>query len=212
MRSSRRAGTLLLGLLLAVPLGAAAQEKPSPIRRLGKTVTQYKDGTIQVVASTKWLNAHMDEPWTVIEVAMRAVTGKSVRIDREDVQLAFPGGIALNLPTQKRMAEGVKDVRWLLHKVDITREPVDGYFPGALRFDRLGFFSIPGQDVTFDQVSVNRENAAWGDLFFDAPDGKFPPGNYALLIHNKDVDAEIRFTLPAKPWPEPKGDDKTVPW
>lgn len=201
---------VLLAAACAAP--ARAGSTKDPVRRLGKTVTQYRDDVVQAVLGTRWAAAHhAEDRWTFFELALRAGGGKPVVIDREDVSLTFPDGTKVNMPSQKRMAEGVKDVRWLMQKAAVSRDPIDGYFSGVSGSQRLGFFAVPGEAITFDEVTVNRELMAQGDVFFESPTGKFPPGDYVLSIENKQVRIELPFSLPARDWPEKKGDG-TVAW
>lgn len=200
---------LLATLAVAVPATAAGTGK---VRRAGKTVTEYKDDKVHVIVGYRWASAHLDEAWTFFEVALRATSGKAVDVDREDVSLTMPDGTRVNLPTQKRMSEGVKDVRWLLQKAAVSRDPIDGYFPATRVVQGLRFFVVPGEATTYDRVEVSREVVAQGDLFFESPTGKFPPGEYLLGIRNKQVEIEIPIRLPAPDWRGTEKDAKSVSW
>ncbi|KAA0253774.1 hypothetical protein FBQ97_18380 [Acidobacteria bacterium ACD] len=203
---------LLLPVLAATVAVAAEAPAAAKLRRPGKTVTEYKDGKVHVVVSYRWANGHLEDRWTFFEVALRSTSDKAVDVDREDVSLTLPDGSRLNLPSQKRLAEGLTDVRWLMQKAALSRDPIDGYFPGTRRTQELRFFTIPGEAITFDRVEVSREVIAQGDLFFESPLGKFPPGTYVLGIRNKQVDVEIPIRLPAPDWPEKEKDPKAVSW
>jgi hypothetical protein len=73
------------------------------------------------------------------------------------------------------------------------RDPLGGYFPGRIREERLGFFAVPGEQIVFDRVTVNRDTLAWGDLFFESPKERFEPGIYTLVMENKL--ARVRLPL-----------------
>jgi hypothetical protein len=131
----------------------------------------------------------------------------------------IPGGDTVNLASQKALTEGLPDVRHDYEKAAIMQDPIEGYFVGPSRKQRIGFFAPPAQQVTYEQVTVDRDTVALGYLFFHAPGDSFPPGKYVLQVYNKDVDLRLPFVLPVderaiakdKTKQKAKG-DKTVPW
>jgi hypothetical protein len=84
--------------------------------------------------------------------------------------------------------------------------------PGIVK-KRIGFFAVPGEEITLDQFTVDRYRIGEGLLFFHAPDNgpSFPPGRYKLEISNKDVDVKLPFELPAPDWSK-KGKNKNPSW
>lgn len=182
--------------------------------RKGKTVVQYRDESLQVNIGYRYASTHLDSRWIFLDAYLSSTGNKPVEIDREDVQLVTPNG-TLPLPTQKRLGAGNRQIRRDLNEAAISRDPLDGYFPGRTRRENLAFFTVPGEGIVFDRVTVNREILAAGDLWFESPTGFFAPGRYELRIRNKQVDVRVPFTLPADD--EPLGrrkdqNDKTVPW
>lgn len=186
-----RAG--LVAFCLAAP-GAADVEGPH-VTRLGRTVMRWQDDTVQVVVSYKHAQAHLDRRWILLETFLAAQGNRPVEIWREDVSLLMPDGTRLALPSQRRMAEGIPDLRRMLNEAKVQHDPLGGYFPFAVRDERLGFFAIPGEDIVFDRVTVNAQTLAWGDLFFESPKGHWEPGIYTLAIENKDVHVRLPLTL-----------------
>lgn len=183
----------LLAVLLAGTVAADVDGGPN-VKRLGKTVMRWKDDAIQVVVSFRHANAHLDKKWILLDTYLSAVD-KPVDLWREDVSLVTPDGTRLNLPAQSRMAKGIPDVRRMLQEVKVSRDPLGGYFPSAVREARLGFFAIPGEDIVFDKVGVDHLTVAWGDLFFESPGARWEPGIYTFVIESRDLHVRLPLTL-----------------
>lgn len=201
----------------AFAAGAVAAPAKAPVTRLGKTVVQYKDEAVLAVLSWRYASQTFEkEPWLLLELAF-AAEGKPLDLNREDVSLRTPGGERLPLPGQKRLAEGLKDVRWVLQKASVSRDPVTGYFSRPTLEQRLPFFAIPGEQTVQDEIGGGASLLTRGDLFFEAPTGAWKPGRYTLVLRNKSMDVELPFDLPAEdPKKEPKdakdADGKAVTW
>jgi hypothetical protein len=156
---------------------------------------RWRDETLQVVVGYRHAQAHLDRKWILLDMYLSARSGKPVEIWREDVSLLTPDGTRLPLPTQRRMAEGIPDLRRMLAEAKVQRDPLSGYFAGAVREERLGFFAIPGEDIVFDKVTFNSMTLAWGDVYFESPKPTWEPGIYTLVIENKDVHVRLPLTL-----------------
>jgi len=190
---------------------AAAGPAPPPVKRLGKTVVQYRDESVKAVLSWRYANQTFEkEAWLLLELAF-AAEGKAVDLNREDVSLLTPGGERLPLPGQKRLAESTTDVRWVVQKASVARDPITGYFPYQTREQRIPFFAIPGEQVVLDEIGGGHSTLSRGDLYFEAPSGAWKPGLYTLLLENKGMKVELPFHLPADA-PRKDADGKDVPW
>jgi hypothetical protein len=203
-RLRRRSLVTWKGFLPAIALALAtaplqAQEKPE-VKRLGKTVTQYRDGVVRVVLSTKYANANAGRAWVPIEFAVASDGTKPLEIERGDITLHDPEGRVVPLPSQKAMAEGVPDVQAVLHVARALAEPVAGYFPFSEYEEDLKLFTIPGEGIVLDLVGFSKNRMARGWIFFQSPTGKWN-GEYQLVIKNKAVDARIPFRIPAPEFP-----------
>lgn len=186
------AGLAALGLAAA----AAADVEGGPnIKRLGRTIMRWKDETLQAVISYRHAQRHLDRKWILLDTYLTATGDKPVEVWREDVALLMPDGTRLGLPSQRRMAEGIPDVRRVLNEAKVQRDPLGGYFPGAVSEERLGFFAIPGEAIVFDKVTVNTQTLAWGDMFFESPKARWEPGIYTLVIESRDVHVRLPLAL-----------------
>ena len=192
MRASR---STVLCLLAALPLAAAGDLEGPNVKRLGRTVMRWRDDAVQIVVSYRHAHAHLDKKWILLDTYLIATSNKPGEVWREDESLATPDGRRLNMPSQKRMAEGLPDLRRMLQEAKVSRDPLDSYFPSALRQERLGFFAIPGEDIVFDKVTVNYQTAACGDIYFESATDRFDPGIYTLVIENRDVHVRLPLAL-----------------
>lgn len=181
-------------LFLAAP-GAADVDGGSNVTRLGKTVMRWRDDSVQIVVGYRHAQAHLDRKWILLDIGLTVWSGKPVEIYREDVWLVMPDGRRLPMPSQRRMAEGIPDLRRMLNEAKVQRDPLNGYFPGAVREERLGFFAIPGEDIVFDKVAVNSRTLASGDVYFESPNATWAPGIYTLVVENRDVHVRLPLTL-----------------
>jgi len=180
---------LIGGLLLSA---AAARAVDSPnMKRLGKTIAQFKDDTVQMAVSWKYPQLHPEERWTFFETWIKPAGNKPLNINREDVSLFLPDGTRLNLPSQKKLTEGLPDIRRVLAIGEVSREPMEGYFRARDRVVRFGFQEVPGTLLTFDFRGLGPRDAGYGDLFFENPKGKWEKGIYTLSIQNKEIDVKV---------------------
>ncbi len=205
MPLSRRSIFLSATAVLAVLAGGAlAATETGPVKRLGKTVVQHKDANVRAVLSWRYANQTFGkEPWLLLELAFAAERGP-VDLNREDVSLLTPSGEKFPLPGQKRLAEAI-DVRWVLQKASVARDPITGYFPNQRLEQAIPFFTYAGGPVVLDEIGGGPTMLSRGDIFFEAPTGAWKPGRYTLVLKNKKMSVELPFDLPAD---DPKKDAK----
>ena len=177
-------------------VGRVYADLDSPnVKKLGRTVSRYRDDVLQIVIGYKHAHYHLDSSWILLETCISATGSQPVEIYREDVALFGPDGTRMPMPSQKKMAQGIPDLSRMLLQARATRDPLGGYFPGCYREERLGFFAVPGEGIVFDQVTVDRETLAWGHLFFESPKGRFEPGIYTLVMENKVAHVRLPLAL-----------------
>lgn len=182
------ASGLLLGSL------ATAVDAPN-VKRLGKTIAQYKDDRVQVVVSWRYAELHPGERWTYFETWMMLIGSGGLEVDREDIALYLPDGTRVPLPSQKKLTEGLPDIRRVVTVGDVSRDPMEGYFRSRNGFLRLGFHEIPGTLITFDSRGLPIQWAAAGDLFFESPAGKWEKGIYTFAVKNKKIDVKVPMPI-----------------
>jgi hypothetical protein len=181
-------------LLFGVAAVYADLDAPN-VRKMGRTVSRYRDDVLQVVIGYKHAHTHLDRRWILLEACISATGSQPVEIYREDVTLFEPDGTRIGMPSQRKMAQGIPDLNRMLLQARVVRDPLGGYFPGRIREERLGFFCVPGEGIVFDQVTVDRETLAWGHLFFESPKGRFERGIYTLAIENKAAHVRLPLAL-----------------
>ena len=202
----------VFGVLALVGAAGAvlAAEDGSGVKRVGKTVTQFRDGTVRAVISTKYAANHLDRAWTVLEICVAAETGKPVPIEREDVSLEAEDGSVIPLPAQKEMAEGLPDVQAVLQTARVMTDPITGYFPYTDHERPLRFFTVPGEGIVVGEEVATFHEMVRGWLFFRSPTGKWN-GLYQLVIRSRTVNVKIPFRLPPGDFPEKETGPKVVP-
>ena len=188
----RLAAGLAICLLAAGTVRAA--DEPNT-KRLGKTIAQFKDDSIQVAVSWKYAQLHPDEKWTYFETWVMPLKGGGTEINREDMSLFLPDGTRLPLPSQKKLAEGLADIRRVLSIGDVSRDPMEGYFISRRVLLRLGFHEIPGTLLTYDSRGLGPYDCGTGDLFWENPKGKWEKGIYTLAIQHKGLDVKIPMPI-----------------
>jgi hypothetical protein len=211
MKLTRTAILLPFAAILALSARAHGDEDRPTLRRLGKTVVQYEDADAKVVVGYRYANAHPGSPWLYLEVGM-STNGKPVEVAREDVSLVTPSGERIPLPGQRRVNEGFQDVRRVFMAANIANDPIEGYFPSAERRERLGFFTVPGEGIVFQNVTLNHRTLTLGPLLFESPRGAFANGAYVLEIQNKWMRAKVPFEIPAREASDEPSDPKKVTW
>ena len=186
------AATLAAGLLLS---GLSSAVDSPNLKRLGATVAQYKDDAFQLAVSWKYPQLHPEERWTFFETWMMPVGQQGITINREDVSLFLPDGTRVSLPSQKKLQEGLGDIRRVVTVGDVSRDPMEGYFNARNAVLRIGFHEVPGTFISFDERGIAPYWAAVGDLFFENPKGKWEKGIYTFSVKNKAVDAKVPMPI-----------------
>ncbi len=181
------AGLLLSGLSLAV-------DSPN-VKRLGATVAQYKDKVFQVAVSWRYPQLHPEERWTFFETWMMPIGKGGVTVNREDVSLFLPDGTELPLPSQNRLNTDFPDIRRVATVGDVNRDPMEGYFRTRDGILRIGFQEVPGTFIAYNERGMAPHFAAFGDLYFENPKGKWEKGIYTFSVKNKEVDAKIPMAI-----------------
>jgi hypothetical protein len=183
-----------LAVLCLAARGADDVDAGPGVKRLGRTVMRWRDDTVQLVIGYRHAHAHLGKKWILLDTYLIA-TGQPVEVWREDISLVTPDGTRLPLPSQRRMAVGIPDIRRMLNEAKVQRDPLGAYFPRAVREERIGFFAVPGEDIVFDKVVVNNITLASGDLYFESPKDRWEPGIYTFVVESKTVHVRLPLAL-----------------
>lgn len=197
MKSTSRPFLRTVPLVLCLLLTRAlAADLGSPnVKRLGRTLVQWKDDTVQVVVSWRHAQQHLDQAWILLDFSFFATGGNPATIHREDIELILPDGRSLNLPSQNKLAKGLPDIRRVVMQANVNRDPVSGYFVGPTRPQSLRFFTIPGDDIVLDEVTGTHYILTQGDLYFESLTGSWYKGIYTLRIKNKSINVKLPIPL-----------------
>ena len=192
-RTQRYLPALFLALSLPASAGDAL-ESPN-VKRLGKTVVQYKDDVIQVVVGYRYASGNLKEPWLLLDTYLMPAGERPLSFQREDFGLLTPDGTRVNLPSQRRFAEGLADVDRVRTLAAIAGDPLEGYFSRRDRVERIRFFVTPSEGTAREDLDTSPREMAYGYLFFSSPKGSWEKGIYTLVVKNKDVDVKLPIPL-----------------
>jgi hypothetical protein len=165
------------------------------VTRLGERVLQYKDDVLQLVVGYRYAANSLDQKWILLDTYLTPVWNRPLAFQREDFSLVTPDGTRLNLPTQKRFAEGVSDVQRIERLAAIQSDPLEGYFPFRRTSEQIRFFVGPDGGIVRPELIVSTLQMAYGPLYFASPKEKWEPGIYTLAVKNKDVDLKLPLPL-----------------
>ena len=171
----------------------AAQQEFHSIRKLGQAAIQFKDKATHVVAAYYYSQRNHDSRWLYIQAAVS--TTKETIIHRNEIVLRTPQGREIPLATQTRIGEDVKKVEQLLQNASVQSHNVASYFPQQDRVEDMQMFRLPFGPVVHDEFIVDRDRIAVGALFFEAPNGAWEKGTYALVVRHKNGTAEMPISL-----------------
>ena len=198
MRSLLIAAALVLAAALLAaptltaerPAPGATVDEPHEIKRPGRDIVEYTSDRLQVVAVHYYFPQVNDPKWLLLDVAMDVRSGDPIRVARRDFSLEGPDGLRVPLSTLPAFRRAYRQLRPLMLQLHTRERPIAGFFPVPCADHNFRFFVPTGQ------IRQTEVHASWqgscvrGDLFFEAPDGAWGGGAYALVI---DGDTAIRL-------------------
>lgn len=185
-----------LALLLALAGTAALAQQPefSPFNHSrGRAAVEYKDPQLHVVALYYYSQRHHDSLWIVIDTALS--TEERSLIARDGFALRTPSGRVVPLATQTRVGEDTVNVQKLVRNAGTQGHDILTYFPQRDRTYDMKLFRFPFGGVVSDDFTVDHNEVAVGQLFFEAPTGQWEKGTYALIVKHPKGVAELPITL-----------------
>lgn len=183
-------GLAVAGAALVVATAALAARPTEELRAVGATAMIYKGPLVQVALSYKFPKLVASGDWLFLDTVITA-TQEPLEISRTAVSVRTPTGEIVPLASQEEFASAYPALRSAIARANVMAEPLNYFPPYAYRPMRL--FS-EGRNIAFPSFWLDGWHDTFGRLFFRLPNG-IQRGDYALLIHLKEGDVTVPFTL-----------------
>jgi hypothetical protein len=186
-------------ILIAAGGSLFAQSRSVPkefdhVRTVGRALSEFRDGRIQVVAAYYYSQFNHDSPWLLIQLG--ALGEEAMEIDRDKIELVTPSGRVVRLASQARWAADSSRNTLLLQRAAPLRHPVYSYFTPANGQTGLRFFARPpGTGTVQEVVYLKPKELVLGDLLFESPTRLWDEGTYALVIRYDGTEAVLPIEL-----------------
>jgi hypothetical protein len=174
-------GIVLLGLALAPPAAAQAQQPPkvqipqSGVPEImtmeGKFVRAAYNNEGYVILGYQVANRSIGEEWILLEVGM-TVLGRTpdFTLKRDALSLETPDGKTIPLPSITEHREG--NTQALQNRAKVQRDSINYFPPSANRACAITFFpDLTSRALPRDEVELSTSRACLGRLFFRVPGG-----------------------------------------
>jgi hypothetical protein len=173
---------------------------PDPcVRRLGRTVTEFRDNHVEAVIGTRYSSLHPDRDWIVVDLRVRALGPAPVEISRRDISLTRPDGSKLGLPGREEVSDEISNIGRAMIAASAVEDSLDEYLPRSHPLDLIPFVTRS----MLESVVLEAGRVASGKLLFRVPRGTRIPSQYTFGVSTGDLDVRIPFRLPASDFPEP---------
>jgi hypothetical protein len=187
-----RWATVLLILIALVGAVDAQREFPFTHER-GRSTAEFQDGKLHVVAAYDYSQRNHDSRWLLIQIGASSVRPMVIRRDWIALRTADDSEFAL--ATQRRVGEETVRIQQLLQNAAASRHDVVSYFNQRDRPENIQLFTLPFRGVVHDDFVVDNDHVTTGDLFFEAPRGRWESGTYSLVVRHEDGKAELPINL-----------------
>ena len=180
---------------LLVPLVATvgAQREFPFTRERGRSTTEFQDDKVHIVAAYDYSQRNHDSRWLLIQIAASSVRPMVIRRDWIGLRTADDSEVAL--ATQRRVGEETVRIQQLLQNASASRHDVVSYFTQRDRPENIRLFTLPFRGVVHDDFVVDNDHVSTGDLFFEAPRGRWEGGTYSLVVRHEDGQAALPINL-----------------
>jgi hypothetical protein len=185
----RQLGT---GVLLIVVLASGVVSTEGRTKTYGRSTVEYRSQDVTAVASYDYSQGNHAGEWILIEFAVQSKP--RIAIDRRQLMLIRPDEQVVPVATQPQFLDDQPTLSVLLQNASIHRRELDGFFAAPRAQRTISFFSRPGGTVTENFVT-NLDEVATGNLLFKAPDGRWPAGDYRLVLRHEKVTADLPIRL-----------------
>jgi len=187
---------LAAALLATLALAGCSTSSPTDtpgVERLGEYILRQPGPELDLVLGYRFASSNVADDWLILEVAMSTPQGETTKVQREDVFVRTPAGDTIPMASQSEFGSEYRDMRATLKKADVARDPM-GYFPPSRLPCRTQFFTVPGEGVSFDELTVNDRRVCEGRLFFKVPGG-VQTGRWTFGIDLEESDIRIPFQI-----------------
>jgi len=193
---SRLRVLVLAVVVLAGGLAIVAQEPSSfpHTKQRGRATVEYRDDTIQVVASYEYSQRNHAVRWVLIDLALWT-TSRRVVLEREHVTLQTPSGSRMLLADQRRFLEDSSQITFVRQNATIWRRQLNTYLSPLAPLERFQFLALPGEGLAVDTALLDKDRVTIGEVFFEMPSGEWETGTYALVINHPLAHAALPITL-----------------
>lgn len=144
-------------------------------------------------------NGSVGEDWMYLQAGLTLRQGvKPQTVPREAFSVKTPDGKVIPLATQKEYSEAFC-LPALNSRARVQRDSLN-YFPaGVTNAGAFQFFADMGKtrSLSFDQVELNDNRAAFGRLFFKIP-GKIQTGQHWLVVKFAGSEVQVPFRILTK--------------
>ncbi len=170
-----------VGLLVAWPLAAAAQEPPKVqipqpgvpqiMTMEGRYVRIAYNNEGYVTLGYKLANLSVGEEWMLLEVGFALRDGvPDYTMPRDAVSLETPDGKTIPLPSIEEFRKA--NVRALQQRERVQRDSINYFPPNAHRACSIQFFTdVDSRAFAWDKVEMSDQRACLGRLYFPVPGG-----------------------------------------
>jgi hypothetical protein len=197
LSTALRAGLIAV---IVIGLGACATGRPTDtpgVEEMGQYVRKYTGPEIEVAVGYRYAATNPGDEWLMLDAAITGVHGSVTEIERDNIWARNPKNEKIALARQEDFNQAFGELRPKLRKASIAHDPLD-YFPPNRTECRVGFFATPGENVVFDQVTVDQDRVCMGRFYFRVPGGVIE-GRWVLGIDLKESKIRIPFHIGEKP-------------
>jgi len=183
-------------VLLAMGGISCTSAKPTStpgVDEMGEFIRMEQGKDLEVVVGYRFAAGNLGSEWLILEVAMTTPFSDMTEVKRSDVWIETPDGETIPLATQKEFNESYSELRPLIHRANVARDPMN-YFPASRKPCRIQFFVTPGGGMSYDTVTLNYKRGCMGKFFFKVPGG-VGPGTWTLGIDLENSQIKIPFEL-----------------
>jgi hypothetical protein len=178
--------------VLGIACSSATPTGTPGVDRMGETVLRYQGPEIEAVIGYRYASLNLGEEWLIVDLAVTAAGGDSVKIDRSRIFVRPPTGDAVYLPSQEEFAAAYGSLQSKIVRASVAADPLDYFKPR--RECALRFLAEPGAGLVYPETWVDDRRVCSGRLFFEIPGG-VQSGTYVLGIDLEESKVRIPFKL-----------------